>query len=83
MFDPAKVSYDDLLTTFWEAHNPTLGMRQGNDIGSQYRSVLLRRPRLEQQRHPRRGVPRRPPVEGADFRQGVRRRSPLSIIPPR
>jgi peptide-methionine (S)-S-oxide reductase len=41
VFDPAKVSYDDLLTTFWEAHNPTLGMRQGNDIGSQYRSVLL------------------------------------------
>jgi peptide-methionine (S)-S-oxide reductase len=41
VFDPAKVSYDNLLTTFWEAHNPTSGMRQGNDIGSQYRSLLL------------------------------------------
>jgi peptide-methionine (S)-S-oxide reductase len=41
VFDPSKLSYDDLLTTFWEAHNPTTGMRQGNDIGSQYRSILL------------------------------------------
>jgi peptide-methionine (S)-S-oxide reductase len=41
VFDPTKITYDDLLTTFWEAHNPTQGMRQGNDIGSQYRSILL------------------------------------------
>jgi peptide-methionine (S)-S-oxide reductase len=41
VFDPSKVTYDDLLTYFWEAHNPTQGMRQGNDIGSQYRSILL------------------------------------------
>jgi peptide-methionine (S)-S-oxide reductase len=41
VYDPSKVSYDDLLTHFWEAHDPTQGMRQGNDIGSQYRSVLL------------------------------------------
>jgi peptide-methionine (S)-S-oxide reductase len=41
VFDPAKISYDDLLRVFWEAHNPTQGMRQGNDIGSQYRSILL------------------------------------------
>jgi peptide-methionine (S)-S-oxide reductase len=41
VFDPSKVTYDDLLTHFWEAHDPTQGMRQGNDIGSQYRSILL------------------------------------------
>ena len=37
-FDPAVIRYEDLLRTFWEAHNPTQGMRQGNDRGSQYRS---------------------------------------------
>jgi len=41
VFDPAKVTYSELLKVFWESHNPTQGMRQGNDIGSQYRSVIF------------------------------------------
>ena len=41
VFDPARVSYRDLLRAFWESHNPTQGMRQGNDVGSQYRSAIF------------------------------------------
>jgi peptide-methionine (S)-S-oxide reductase len=39
-FDPAQISYEDLLRVFWESHNPTQGMRQGNDVGTQYRSGI-------------------------------------------
>jgi peptide-methionine (S)-S-oxide reductase len=41
VYDPAKVSYGDLLKVFWESHDPTQGMRQGNDVGSQYRSIIF------------------------------------------
>jgi peptide-methionine (S)-S-oxide reductase len=40
VYDPAKVSFEQLLATFWESHDPTQGMRQGNDVGTQYRSAI-------------------------------------------
>lgn len=40
VYDPAQASFDALLKTFWESHDPTQGMRQGNDAGTQYRSVI-------------------------------------------
>ena len=42
-YDPARISYERLLKTFWEHHDPTQGMRQGNDVGSQYRSGVYYR----------------------------------------
>ena len=49
VFDPAIISYHQLLVLFWESHNPTQGMRQGNDIGAQYRSGIYTFDEMQQQ----------------------------------
>ena len=48
VLDPGRISYEEILKHFWEAHDPTQGMRQGNDVGTQYRSAIF--PRSQEQR---------------------------------
>jgi peptide-methionine (S)-S-oxide reductase len=49
VFDPSQVSYQGLLKVFWESHNPTQGMRQGHDVGTQYRSAIFYRSEAQRQ----------------------------------
>ncbi|NDU77297.1 peptide-methionine (S)-S-oxide reductase MsrA [Actinomadura sp. DSM 109109] len=48
VYDPARTTYDELLRVFWETHDPTQGMRQGNDVGTQYRSAIFTRTDVQQ-----------------------------------
>ncbi|MFB4313693.1 peptide-methionine (S)-S-oxide reductase MsrA [Actinomadura sp. 21ATH] len=48
VYDPSRTTYEDLLRVFWEAHDPTQGMRQGNDVGTQYRSAVFYRDEMQQ-----------------------------------
>ena len=74
VYDPKKISYETLLKTFWEGHDPTQGMRQGNDVGTQYRSGIYTF--TPEQKTGRRGV------EG-DVREGARQASATAPSPPR
>ena len=70
VYDPKKISYDALLKTFWESHDPTQGMRQGNDVGTQYRSGIYTF--TPEQKTGGRGV--EGDVRGRTEKEGLRRR---------
>ena len=80
VFDPAKTSYEEILRLFWENHDPTQGMRQGNDVGTQYRSAIYWT--TEEQRAVAEATPGR--VPGAPARRpGTARSRPRSPRPGR
>ena len=86
-FDTAKTSYQEMLRLFWEGHDPTQGMRQGNDVGTQYRSLIMWQG--EAQRERRRGLAERLPADALRRRprhdhhraRRARRRAPASTTP--
>ena len=67
VFDPRKIGYADLLRVFWESHDPTQGMRQGNDVGTQYRSGIYVYGAAQQRRRPR---PRATPTSACSTTAG-------------
>ena len=69
VFDPKQTSYDELLRLFWENHDPTQGMRQGNDVGTQYRSAIL----YENEEQREAAERSRDDVPGRAARRGLRR----------
>ena len=79
-YDPAKVSYETLLATFWENHDPTQGMRQGNDRGTQYRSAIYataeQLPLAEASRDAVPGDARPPPATATSPPRSARSRTP-------
>jgi peptide-methionine (S)-S-oxide reductase len=67
VFDPAKTSYEELLKRFWENHDPTQGMRQGNDIGTQYRSAIYWTADAQREAAERSAEAFAPELEGAGY----------------
>jgi peptide-methionine (S)-S-oxide reductase len=68
-FDPQKTSYEEMLRLFWEGHDPTQGMRQGNDVGTQYRSLIMWDTRAERDAAERSLAAYQQELRGAGYRE--------------